>query len=132
MLTTAKPATIVITATVITSCRVLNPRALLKAVLFIIWWSAPFLISNARLHKDGRCYVAMTMPALFTWFLLGIYPPVPRDGTSGVTLGDSEWKCASYLVQGLRSKVQRPDTQPERETMPVGLGASAWVADFGH
>ena len=42
--------------------------------------------------------MAMSMPALFTWFLLGICAPVPRDGTSGVTLGDSEWKCASYFL----------------------------------
>lgn len=71
--------------------------------------SAPFLNSSARLHKDGRCYMAMTMPALFTSFLLEICSPVPRDGTSGVTLGDSEWKCASYPksnVQSPRSKVQ--------------------------
>lgn len=36
MLTTAKPVTIIITAIVITSCIVLNPRALLNAVLFMI------------------------------------------------------------------------------------------------
>ena len=95
MPTTAKPVTIIITAIVITSCRVLNPRALLNAVLFIICRRRLSVISSARLHKDGRCYLAMTMPALFTPFLLGICARVPRDGTSGVTSGDSEWKCAS-------------------------------------
>lgn len=47
MPTTAKAATIVITATVITSCRVLNPRALLNAVLFMICRRRLSVISNA-------------------------------------------------------------------------------------
>ena len=97
MPTTAKLATIVITATVITSCRVLNPRELMNAVLFMICRRRLSVISMPP-AKGGRCYLAMAMPALFKVFLLRFCAGVPRDGNSGVTSGDSEWKRASYKV----------------------------------
>lgn len=56
--------------------------------------------------EGGRCYLAMTMPVLFGRFLLRFCASVPWDGSSGVTLGDTEWKSASYIGQGRMSEAQ--------------------------
>jgi hypothetical protein len=55
-------------------------------------WSAPFHHFKCPPAKDGRSFLAMTVPALFKRFLLMICEDVPSNGNSGVTSGDSEWK----------------------------------------